>query len=111
MFLVTVPTRQRYRGLLALMVALLVVAACNSETPLDRLQRQRLKRQEQERARQREIEHAREIEQAYAQLEETHSELEQAHQNLQITQTQLVQSEKMASLGFKYLSIGRRSER
>jgi hypothetical protein len=38
--MMTVPNRQRCRGLLALMAALLVVAACDTETPLERLERQ-----------------------------------------------------------------------
>ncbi|MEE8240825.1 MAG: two-component regulator propeller domain-containing protein, partial [Nitrospirales bacterium] len=57
-----------------------------------RFQRQRLIRKEREKARERELEQAREIEQA-------HAELQQAHQHLKATQGQLIQSEKMASLG------------
>jgi signal transduction histidine kinase len=51
----------------------------------DRIQRNRIIRREQERTRLKEIEHGREIEKAY--------------RDLKTTQTQLVQSEKMASLG------------
>jgi signal transduction histidine kinase len=59
---------------------------------IDRLQRRRLIRAERERTRERELEQAREIEKAYRQLEEAHS-------HLKSTQSQLIQSEKMASLG------------
>ena len=38
--MVTVPDRQRRRGLLVLVAAVLVAAACNTETPLERLERQ-----------------------------------------------------------------------
>ena len=38
--MVTAPDKQASRGLFALMAALLFVAACDTETPLDRLQRQ-----------------------------------------------------------------------
>ena len=38
--MVTVPHRQTHHGLFALLAALLVVAACNTETPLERLERQ-----------------------------------------------------------------------
>ena len=62
----------------------------------DRIQRRRLVQREQERAekerRAKELEHAKEIEKAY-------TELEISHKNLKATQTQLIQSEKMASLG------------
>jgi signal transduction histidine kinase len=47
---------------------------------------------EREKARERELEHAKEIEIAYA-------ELGKSHENLKSTQAQLIQSEKMASLG------------
>ena len=51
----------------------------------DRVQRSRIVRRERERARQRELEQAKEIEKAYEELKST--------------QSQLIQSEKMASLG------------
>jgi len=49
-------------------------------------------KREREKARERELEQAREIEKAYRQLE-------QAHDNLKSAQDQLVQQEKLASLG------------
>jgi ligand-binding sensor domain-containing protein/signal transduction histidine kinase len=52
---------------------------------VDRFQRHRLLKSEREKNQQREIDHAKEIEKAYTELKET--------------QTQLIQSEKMASLG------------
>jgi signal transduction histidine kinase/ligand-binding sensor domain-containing protein len=52
---------------------------------VDRFQRARLLRREKEKTRERELAHAREIEKAYTELK--------------TTQTQLIQSEKMASLG------------
>jgi signal transduction histidine kinase/ligand-binding sensor domain-containing protein len=52
----------------------------------------RLLAKEREKQRARELEHAREIEKAYHQLEES-------HETLKATQAQLIQSEKMASLG------------
>ena len=58
----------------------------------DRLQRKRLVEQEREKVRERELEQARETERAYAQLAESHQELKR-------TQDQLVQQEKLASLG------------
>ena len=58
----------------------------------DRYQRKRLLRKQEALAKEKELEHAREIETAY-------KELEVAHQNLQATQTQLIHAEKMASLG------------
>ena len=58
----------------------------------DQYQRQRAVRVEQEKAQKRELEQAKEIEKAYNQLET-------AHENLKSTQAQLIQSEKMASLG------------
>ena len=54
--------------------------------------KQRLLRLEREKAQKRELEHAHEIETAY-------QKLEVAHENLKSTQSQLIQSEKMASLG------------
>ncbi|NVK51210.1 MAG: hypothetical protein HWE09_15670, partial [Cyclobacteriaceae bacterium] len=55
-------------------------------------QKERTIRKEREKAKDRELEQAREIEKAY-------QNLELAHENLKATQTQLIQSEKMASLG------------
>jgi ligand-binding sensor domain-containing protein/signal transduction histidine kinase len=60
--------------------------------PIFLYQRNRAIRQEQEKARERELEHAREIEKAY-------TKLEAAHENLKSTQAQLIQQEKLASLG------------
>jgi signal transduction histidine kinase/ligand-binding sensor domain-containing protein len=57
-----------------------------------RFQRAILFQKEKERYRKLELEHAHEIEKAY-------HNLEVAHENLKSTQTQLIQSEKMASLG------------
>jgi signal transduction histidine kinase/ligand-binding sensor domain-containing protein len=72
----------------------------------DRFQRRRLLRKMREQARDKELEQAKEIEKAYRILEETHSKLETAHKNLAIShehlktaQEQLVQQEKLASLG------------
>jgi ligand-binding sensor domain-containing protein/signal transduction histidine kinase len=59
---------------------------------VDRVQRRRLLRKERERTRDKELKQAREIEKAY-------QSLEVAHENLKSTQAQLIQSEKMASLG------------
>lgn len=64
-----------------------------------RVQRNRLIRQERERTRERELAQAKEIEKAYHDLEKAHSKLETAHENLRRTQDQLVQQEKLASLG------------
>jgi len=55
-------------------------------------QRQRVLKVEQEKNRERELEHARQIERAY-------SDLEVAHENLKSAQKQLVEQEKLASLG------------
>lgn len=60
--------------------------------PIERYQRKQVIKREQEKARERELEQAREIEKAY-------TELEASHENLKATQSQLIQSEKMASLG------------
>lgn len=60
--------------------------------PIHRYQRQRTIRAEQEKNRERELKQAREIEKAYAKLEV-------AHENLKSTQAQLIQQEKLASLG------------
>ncbi|RIW18183.1 hypothetical protein D0X99_00330 [Algoriphagus lacus] len=60
--------------------------------PVYRYQRNKAIQAEQEKARQRELEQAREIEKAY-------TKLEAAHENLKSTQAQLIQQEKLASLG------------
>lgn len=60
--------------------------------PIYRYQRNLAIKAEQEKARERELEQAREIEKAY-------SKLEAAHENLKSTQAQLIQQEKLASLG------------
>jgi len=59
---------------------------------LYQFQKARTIRIERERTQQRELEQAKEIEKAYNQLET-------AYENLKVTQKQLIQSEKMASLG------------
>jgi signal transduction histidine kinase len=59
---------------------------------MDRYFRHRILEREREKNRNRELEQAKEIQKAY-------SNLEQAHEALKATQNQLVQSEKMASLG------------
>jgi signal transduction histidine kinase/streptogramin lyase len=65
----------------------------------DRFQRRRLIQREREKTRERELEQAKKIEKAYHELETAHENLEKAHENLKITQEQLVQQEKLASLG------------
>ena len=60
--------------------------------PVHRYQRNQTIKKEQEKARERELQQAREIEKAY-------SKLEIAHENLKSTQAQLIQQEKLASLG------------
>ncbi|EAZ82006.1 sensor histidine kinase [Algoriphagus machipongonensis] len=60
--------------------------------PISRYQKNQVLKAEQKKARERELAHAREIEKAY-------SELEASHENLKETQSQLIQAEKMASLG------------
>lgn len=60
--------------------------------PFSQYQKRQVIKKEQEKARERELEQAREIEKAY-------TELEASHENLKATQSQLIQSEKMASLG------------
>ncbi|OOG70469.1 two-component regulator propeller domain-containing protein [Algoriphagus sp. A40] len=60
--------------------------------PVHRYQRNKAIQAEQEKARERELEQAREIEKAY-------TKLEAAHENLKSTQNQLIQQEKLASLG------------
>jgi ligand-binding sensor domain-containing protein len=59
---------------------------------VDRTQRRRLIQKERERTRELELAQAKEIEQAY-------NNLEAAHENLKSAQTQLIQQEKLASLG------------
>ncbi|HKI43849.1 MAG TPA: two-component regulator propeller domain-containing protein, partial [Balneolales bacterium] len=59
---------------------------------VDRIQRKRLHEKERRLASEKELQHAKEIEKAY-------TELEISHKNLKATQTQLIQAEKMASLG------------
>ena len=59
---------------------------------IDRVQRRRLLRAAREKARERELAHAEEIQTA-------HTKLQQAHESLKSTQQQLIQQEKMASLG------------
>ncbi|TDQ16918.1 two component regulator with propeller domain [Algoriphagus boseongensis] len=60
--------------------------------PFYRYQRNKAIKAEQEKARERELEQAKEIEKAY-------TKLEAAHENLKSTQAQLIQQEKLASLG------------
>tara|TARA_R100001143_G_scaffold63570_1_gene72063 strand:+ start:20058 stop:23645 length:3588 start_codon:yes stop_codon:yes gene_type:complete len=59
---------------------------------VDRFQRRRVQQKEREIAREKELKHAKEIEKAY-------SNLGVAHENLKAAQEQLVQQEKLASLG------------
>ncbi|HKJ79888.1 MAG TPA: two-component regulator propeller domain-containing protein [Prolixibacteraceae bacterium] len=59
---------------------------------IDRFQRRRLIERERQKTRDKELEQAKEIEKAY-------HNLEVAHDSLKSTQSQLIQSEKMASLG------------
>jgi signal transduction histidine kinase len=65
---------------------------CGGVLLVHRYQRARVLRKERERTQQKELEQAKEIKKAYDQLDV-------AHTNLKATQTQLIQSEKMASLG------------
>ena len=60
--------------------------------PVHRYQRNLVIKAEQEKARERELAQAKEIEKAY-------TKLEAAHENLKSTQAQLIQQEKLASLG------------
>jgi signal transduction histidine kinase len=73
---------------------------------VDRFQRRRLIEKEREKAREKELQQARELEKAYKELELKSTELSQQKEELQTTledlqdtQTQLIQKEKMASLG------------
>ncbi|NGP77380.1 hypothetical protein G3570_12095 [Balneolaceae bacterium YR4-1] len=66
---------------------------------VDRFQRRRLIAKEREKVHERELEQAKEIERAYQKLETTHKKLASAHENLKSAQDQLVQQEKLASLG------------
>jgi signal transduction histidine kinase/ligand-binding sensor domain-containing protein len=66
---------------------------------IDRVQRRRVQQKEREKAREKELAQAKEIEKAYQNLEVAHKDLEQAHANLKSAQDQLVQQEKLASLG------------
>ncbi len=59
---------------------------------VDRVQRRRVQQIERERSREKELEHAKEIEKAYRNLEV-------AHKNVEAAQSQLIQQEKLASLG------------
>jgi signal transduction histidine kinase/ligand-binding sensor domain-containing protein len=59
---------------------------------VDRIQRRRVQQKEREKAREKELAQAKEIEKAY-------QNLEVAHENLKAAQDQLVQQEKLASLG------------
>ncbi|WP_268033047.1 two-component regulator propeller domain-containing protein [Algoriphagus sp. PAP.12] len=60
--------------------------------PINLYIKNRLLKAEREKAKERELEHAKQIEKAY-------TDLESAHENLKSTQSQLIQAEKMASLG------------
>ncbi len=66
---------------------------------VDRTQRRRLIRKEREEVREKELAQAKEIEKAYNDLGKAHQNLEVAHTNLKSAQDQLVQQEKLASLG------------
>jgi len=59
---------------------------------VDKVQRRRVQQEEREKTREKELEQAKEIEKAY-------QNLEVAHENLKSAQEQLVQQEKLASLG------------
>jgi signal transduction histidine kinase len=66
---------------------------------IDRFQRKRLIEKEREKVREKELEQARELEKAYKELGQQKEELQTTLEDLQVTQTQLIQREKMASLG------------
>ncbi|AVR45401.1 hypothetical protein C7S20_09020 [Christiangramia fulva] len=73
-----------YTFYIVLLIAAIIAA--------DRIQRRKVQQKEREKARKKELEQAQEIKKAYLELEE-------AHHNLQAAQKQLVQQEKLASLG------------
>jgi len=77
-------TKAAYAGYLLIFILGIIL--------VDRYQKRRFKEKEQAQARERELAQAKEIEKAY-------NKLETAHENLKTTQSQLIQSEKMASLG------------
>jgi ligand-binding sensor domain-containing protein/signal transduction histidine kinase len=64
-----------------------------------RFMRRRIVEKERQKAREKELAQAKEIEKAYSNLEIAHKDLEQAHTNLKAAQEQLIQQEKLASLG------------
>ncbi|MDQ4140284.1 MAG: hypothetical protein M3142_07140, partial [Bacteroidota bacterium] len=66
---------------------------------IDRIQRRRLIAKEREKAQEKELAQAREIEKANKQLAQQKEELQATLEDLQNTQAQLIQKEKMASLG------------
>jgi signal transduction histidine kinase len=66
---------------------------------VDGFRRRKLLQKERERTRERELAQARELEKAYYQLEHQKEELQTTLEDLQGTQLQLIQKEKMASLG------------
>lgn len=72
--------------------AIYAVAFLSLFYPVHRYQRNMVIKAEQEKARERELAQAKEIEKAY-------TKLEAAHENLKSTQAQLIQQEKLASLG------------
>ena len=72
---------------------------CAGIFAVDRFQRRRLVAREREKAQARELEQARETEKAYRETEKAYNQLDASHQELKRTQDQLVQQEKLASLG------------
>lgn len=72
--------------------AIYAVAFLSLIYPVHKYQRNLVIKAEQEKARERELAQAKEIEKAY-------TKLEAAHENLKSTQAQLIQQEKLASLG------------
>lgn len=79
-----------YRSWLAYLIyAVLILSLLY---PINLYMKNRLLKAEREKAKERELEHAKQIEKAY-------TDLESAHENLKSTQSQLIQAEKMASLG------------
>ena len=79
-------------GFYLIIIVVSIVAA-------NRMQKRRVQQIEREKAREKELEQAKEIEKAYQNLEVAHKDLEQAHSNLKSAQDQLIQQEKLASLG------------